>query len=158
MTNTANFSATIEYLPGLRAAIIELTGAAGEWAGGFRIELPRNHSASRSSLYEQGYDAACAAAALKGGDIGRFSEHVEEEQCGDPGACGQLVSEPLIRRPGNALNVEIGAPLPRCRLKMPSHWSAIGGPGASSLRWLGSGGSPFVFGPCTPRACRERHR
>lgn len=33
---------------------------------------------------------------------------------------------------------------------MPEHWR---GPGASSLRWLASGGSPLVFGPCSPGAC-----
>lgn len=69
---------------------------------------------------------------------------------GDPDTCGQLTSGPLLRRPVNGLNVEIGAPLPRCRLKLPEHWS---GAGASSLRWLASGGSPLVFGLCTPGAC-----
>ncbi len=44
-------------------------------------------------------------------------------------------------------------PLTRCRLKLPDHWT---GAGASSLRWLGSGGSPLVFGVCTPGNCPDR--
>lgn len=61
----------------------------------------------------------------------------------------------LIRRPVNALCVEIGAPLPRCILKMPEHWT---GKGRSAIRWLASGGSPLVFGPCTPLCCPEEKR
>ena len=67
----------------------------------------------------------------------------------DP-ACEQLIRPTLLRRPGNALNIEIGAPLPRCRLKMPDNWT---GSGRSSLRWIASGGDLTVFGPCTPNAC-----
>jgi hypothetical protein len=69
---------------------------------------------------------------------------------GDPATCGQHISLGVQRRPANALNIEVGQPLPRCRLKLPEHWS---GPGRSSLRWLASGGSPLVFGLCTPGEC-----
>lgn len=59
--------------------------------------------------------------------------------------CPHYVETPLERRPGNALNVEIGAPVPRCTLKEPDHWPQKGlGP-----RWLFSGGSPLVFGFCS---------
>lgn len=54
------------------------------------------------------------------------------------------------RRPANALNVEIGAPVPRCIQRMPAHWT---GSGRSALRWLASGGSALVFGECCCRAC-----
>ncbi len=53
----------------------------------------------------------------------------------------------IERRPANALCVEIMTPVPRCTRKLPPHWK---GSGASALRWLGSGGSPLVFGRCSP--------
>lgn len=74
MTNATRFSAAIEYLPGLRAAIIELTDSRGEWAGGSRIGLARNAPSGRTSLYEEGFRAAERAAAVKGGSLERFSE------------------------------------------------------------------------------------
>jgi len=61
-------------------------------------------------------------------------------------ACVHRLVPLLLRRPANALNVEIGAPAPRCSLKLPDHWT---GSGRSALRWLGSGGSPLVFGHCS---------
>lgn len=64
--------------------------------------------------------------------------------------CPHLIELPTSRRPGNALNVEIGTPAPRCKLKPPKEWPA-NNPGV--LRWLLSGGTPLVLGCCTPRMC-----
>lgn len=61
-------------------------------------------------------------------------------------ACIYRLATLLPRRPVNGLNVEIGQPAPRCTLKLPDHWT---GKGRSALRWLGSGGSPLVFGHCS---------
>lgn len=63
--------------------------------------------------------------------------------------CKHYAEPTLERRPGNALNLEIGTPMPRCLLKRPEHWPET----ASTLRWLGSGGGLFVFGPCTRQYC-----
>lgn len=60
--------------------------------------------------------------------------------------CPYRTGADLPRRPANALNIEVGAPLPRCVLKTPEHW---GDSAPSARRWLLSGGSPFVFGPCS---------
>lgn len=43
------------------------------------------------------------------------------------------------RRPGNALNVEMGAPAPRCMQKSPD---------GRGLTWLMSGGSVLAYGCC----------
>ena len=56
----------------------------------------------------------------------------------------------VVRRPANALNIEVGAPSPRCRLKTPEEWGAAD---PRAARWLLSGGSPYVLGVCTPQAC-----
>lgn len=63
-------------------------------------------------------------------------------------ACPNRITPALERRPGNALNVEIGQGLDRCRLRTPKHWN-----GASALRWLASGGSPLVLGACSRSSC-----
>ena len=63
--------------------------------------------------------------------------------------CGARLVPDLERRPGNALNVEIGQARERCLDKSPAEWA---GRGVSGVRWLGSGGSPLVFGVCSP-AC-----
>jgi len=164
MNNGTRFSATIEFLPGHRAAIIELTDSRGEWAGGFRFDLPRAASTGRASLREHGYSAAERAAALKGGELDRFSDWEAKRPSRPRPApvdprdafdvpCGSRVSGPLLRRPANALNIEVGAPLDRCLNKLPSHWK---GSGRSALRWRASGGGPEVFGLCTPNACPVR--
>ena len=62
--------------------------------------------------------------------------------------CLFLTGVPMERRPANALCVEAMEALPRCTLRPPGDW-----PEGMVLRWLGSGGSPLVFGPCTPMAC-----
>lgn len=66
----ADYSATIEYLPGQAAAIVALFDAAGEWSGAGRVEV---RSGLRSDLYEAGYRLAAASAAIKGARLGRFS-------------------------------------------------------------------------------------
>jgi len=48
----------------------------------------------------------------------------------------------------NALRVEALTPASRCLNKIPEHWSE-GAKKAGALRWIGSGGSPLVFGICT---------
>jgi hypothetical protein len=64
-------------------------------------------------------------------------------------SCLSLVQLGVPRRSANALNIEVGMPVPRCLFKQPAEWR---GRGASALRWIGSGGSALVFGPCTPNA------
>jgi hypothetical protein len=161
------YSATIEILRGARAAIVELTDARGEWAGGSRIDLPRAAGASAAELYERGYQHAARAAAVKAGELGRFSRSVpprpprpapgtargpdgtEHADCRYAARSGLV----LPRRRANGLNIEVGTPAPRCLLKLPDHWR---GPGASAIRWLASGGSALVFGHCTPNACHRK--
>ncbi len=55
---------------------------------------------------------------------------------------------PVARRPGNALNVEIGTPIPRCMDRSPD------GRGAA---WALSGGSMLAYGPCDGSACPWRN-
>jgi hypothetical protein len=69
--------------------------------------------------------------------------------------CPHRIELELERRPGNALNVEIGAPAPRCINKRPDHWAKLGV--NSSFRWLASGGSALVFGLCT-YCCRRKEK
>lgn len=72
----------------------------------------------------------------------RFADH-----------CPHRLQPAVVRRPANALNIEIGSPMDRCILKEPDHWVVTGyGP-----RWIFSGGSPLVFGCCT-MACALGHR
>jgi hypothetical protein len=72
-------------------------------------------------------------------------------------ACRFLIEPTLTRRPGNVIAVEIGSPQTRCSAKPPEHWPKTPPSGNPKLgyvlRWLGSGGSPLVFGCCTPNAC-----
>jgi hypothetical protein len=67
-----------------------------------------------------------------------------------PDTCSDRIEPPLERRPGNALCIEIGQPLQRCRQQTPEHWN---GHDAGATRWLLSGGSPFVLGLCSPATC-----
>jgi len=53
----------------------------------------------------------------------------------------------MTRRPVNGLNIEIGEPQGRCRLRTPPHW---GDADPRAARWLWSGGSPLVLGLCWP--------
>lgn len=63
--------ATIEYLKGQGAAIVELTDQDGGWQGAGRIEV---RSGARGDLYEQGYIHASRSAAAKGGTLERYRE------------------------------------------------------------------------------------
>ena len=62
------FFATLEFIPGQRAAILELTNQAGEWAGCGRVE-----GRDRSDIYERAYTLASLNAQSKGGRLERFS-------------------------------------------------------------------------------------
>lgn len=64
---------TIEYLPGGREAVIELTDGRGGWFGAERIMLPRAKHGKRA-LYELGYGAATAKAARHDGLLETFKE------------------------------------------------------------------------------------
>lgn len=68
-------------------------------------------------------------------------------------ACPHQLRLALERRPGNALNIEIGQPMPRCRLRAPRHWSGFDPRGT---RWLLSGGNGLVFGICSASSCPLR--
>lgn len=71
MNNTTRFWATIEFLPGQRAAIVALTDCStGEWACASRVEV---RSGSKRDLYNEGYRLASFAAAGKGGTLDRFT-------------------------------------------------------------------------------------
>jgi len=61
--------------------------------------------------------------------------------------CPSRIEVEAERRAANALNIEIGTPMPRCLNKKPNHWPA----NSSGLRWMASGGSAFVFGPCSAK-------
>lgn len=61
--------------------------------------------------------------------------------------CPFLIEERNITKQQNALRIETMSPLPRCILKLPEHWSE-GAKQLGGLRWIGSGGSPLVFGIC----------
>jgi len=84
------------------------------------------------------------------------AQEPEDASVAGTSSCQSRVTPDLERRPANALNIEIGQPLPRCINQPPAHW---GDRAPSALRWIGSGGSPLVFGACSPRTCplaRER--
>lgn len=69
-------------------------------------------------------------------------------------SCPQRIVMGVERRPGNALNVEIGAPMPRCRCRTPDDW---GGADPRARRWLASGGTPLMLGLCSAAACPLEH-
>lgn len=58
--------------------------------------------------------------------------------------CPDALSPPLERRRANALNVEIGQPLQRCKVRSPD---------GRGLAWLLSGGSPLAYGLCERAHC-----
>lgn len=135
------FYATVEFLSGQRAAILTLTNEAGEWSGSGRIEV---RSGLQFDLYEEAYRQASLRAQSHGGRLERFSVVRE--------SCGSRVQPELERRPGNALNVEIGQPQARCLNKRPDHWPES----MSALRWMASGGEALVFGACGGACPMER--
>jgi hypothetical protein len=60
---------------------------------------------------------------------------------------------PVERRPGNALNVEIGAPLPRCTQKPPDGRGVTRDGG--TLDYWRNGGSMLAYGLCEADSCPE---
>lgn len=64
--------------------------------------------------------------------------------------CPNRLQEALPRRPVNGLNIEIGTPAARCKLKTPEEWAGREPKQGLSLadRWIQSGGSCLVFGCC----------
>ena len=66
------------------------------------------------------------------------------------GCPNRVPGGPVPRRPANALNVEVGRPADRCRLRTPPEW---GNSDPRATRWLLSGGGPFVLGRCARAAC-----
>ena len=63
--------------------------------------------------------------------------------------CPERIVIPVERRRANALNVEIGRPLARCKLRPPTEW----GGRDMGARWLLSGGHPLIFDPCSATEC-----
>ena len=59
-------------------------------------------------------------------------------------SCQYRLTPETQRRPNNGLNVEIGAPRFRCKLKSPD---------GRGLAWLLSGGNVLAYGVCTPFSC-----
>ncbi len=58
--------------------------------------------------------------------------------------CPSRINLGIERRPANALNIEIGQPLPRCTELSPD---------GRGMAWLWSGGSALAYGRCCARAC-----
>ncbi len=149
------FYATVEFLNGQRAAYIELSNQAGEWAGSARIEV---RSGLRADLYEEAYRQASFNAQSKGGRLERFSVVTEPEPPAPRpttwterrDTCGDRVGMDLPQRPANALNIEMMQPSTRCRLQTPEHWLDVD---PRATRWLWSGGSPLVLGNCACSTC-----
>ena len=67
--------------------------------------------------------------------------------------CPERIEPEALRRPANALNIEIGTPTARCRLKPPESWN---GADPRAFRWIHSGGSPLVLGKCACPGCPLR--
>lgn len=66
--------------------------------------------------------------------------------------CPFLIELPVPRRTRNALNVEVGTPLPRCKLKIPENWVNAR---VTAERWLFSGGDALILGVCS-RDCPNK--
>ena len=58
----------------------------------------------------------------------------------DRTSCPHRMELDVERRPANALNIEIGTPVPRCKLKSPDGRGMI---------WILSGGSRLAYGVCS---------
>lgn len=59
-------------------------------------------------------------------------------------ACPSLWEMEVERRPGNALNLEIGAPANRCSEQSPD---------GRGMAWFLSGGSKLAYGVCCQSMC-----
>jgi len=62
----------------------------------------------------------------------------------DPKTCPSRRELEVERRPGNALNIEVGTPLPRCTEKSPD---------GRGMAWVWSGGSLLAYGTCSASEC-----
>lgn len=60
--------------------------------------------------------------------------------------CPQRIQPAIIRRPANALCVEIGEGRPRCLRQSPD---------GRGLAWYFSGGSELAYGVCSPVGCPQ---
>lgn len=136
-----NYTATYEIIG--RRVIVALFDSKGEWAGAGRIDVPRG-SRREAALRE-----AKQRAWIKGGTLVGFAPHsvpfVEIKE-----ACPERIALGVERRPANALNIEIGTPLARCREQTPVAWEGVD---HRASRWLLSGGSPLVLGVCCAENC-----
>jgi hypothetical protein len=65
--------------------------------------------------------------------------------------CAHRCSLGIERRPGNALNVEIGTPQPRCLIKPPDGRGITKEGG--TLDYLRSGGNVLAYGVCSESSC-----
>jgi hypothetical protein len=66
--------------------------------------------------------------------------------------CSSRMAPESIRRPANALNIEIGTPMERCLLKLPDGWTEKG---LTASRWLLSGGDCLIFGICSSNCPKD---
>ena len=131
------FNATIEFLSS-QLAIVELHDLSGQWAGSYRVDS--------GNLYENGYARASQEAALKGGRVETYKVTPKPVDFTETQAtCQSRVEIAPLRRPANALNIEIGTPMARCMNKRPSHWTEK----MTAIRWLASGGEALVLGVCS---------
>lgn len=133
------FNATVEFLTS-HLAIVELHTVSGEWAGMYRVE-----SSGREDLYENGYARASQEAAIKEGMLETYKVIKYPDFKTVRATCASRVEISPIRRPANALNVEIGTPMDRCMNKRPAHWTEK----MTAIRWLRSGGEALVLGVCS---------
>lgn len=67
------------------------------------------------------------------------------------GSCQARTAPDVERRPGNALNIEIGTPMPRCLLQPPDGRGVTRD--GSTLDYLRSGGSVLAYGVCKASTC-----
>ena len=72
--------------------------------------------------------------------------------------CPHHIGETTLPRHANALNIEFTSTTARCAKQPPSDWPNVGTASTNEMgfRWLGSGGSPLVFGRCTLASCPLR--
>lgn len=149
--------ATVEIQRSLGRAFVEVTYLGnGELFSLFRVDLrdPRVDVNGVDPLYEVAYEHACVAAACHGYELDRFTRVYQAPRgpafAAMAAACGERVVLALQRRPVNGLNVEIGQPLDRCRLRTPPEWGDVDPRGA---RWIHSGGDPMILGVCGRARC-----
>jgi hypothetical protein len=70
--------------------------------------------------------------------------------------CKAMTHPTLERRPGNALNVEIGAPLARCLLQPPDGRGVT--KDGSTYDYLRNGGSVLAYAVCERGTCPKLNK